>query len=223
MRENVSVISVPSRWTARVAQDHRLAHLECQTLDAVPLALGRAMQLTAQADQVRPVAVLDWGFSRATFCVVLAGRPLFVRCLRDCEFGSLIRTLRSTLNLSWDEARRLAVQYATGCTSGREGSAELQQLVANAATTTISTLTSELDRTMVYLRMHRPKIMPAQLWLFGGGATVQGIAPLLAEQVHLDVRCWDLGPHFRSDTAGTGPVAMLGGAVAMSCLAWEDA
>jgi Tfp pilus assembly PilM family ATPase len=178
--------------------------------------------LCERVDTSRPVAVLDWGFSRATFCIVFNGRPLFVRCLRDCEFGLLIRALRDALNLTWDEARRIAIQHAGGAQTRDFDDAELSAIVTEVIAPVVSELKAELHRTLVYLQLHRSKLVPQQLWLFGGGAAITGIAPMLEAQIEMNVRCWELGgPVYSSNCAGDIPVAMLGPAIALSCLAWE--
>ncbi len=223
VRENVSVLSLATQWTERVTRDHQRAKLVCQAVDGVPLALGRALRLCERAERTRPVAVLDWGFTRATFCIVLDGRPLFVRCLRDCQFGAVIRMLRDSLALTWDEARRVAKDFAAGPHADTGDNDPLQSLVSEVVVTAINQLVAELERTLVYLKSHRAKLMPAQMWLFGGGAAVRGMNSLIEQRINMEVRCWDLGDDlFRSDTAGESPVAMLGPAIALSTLAWEE-
>jgi Tfp pilus assembly PilM family ATPase len=222
VRENVSVLSIASDWAHRLLADHEQAKLCCQTLDGMPLALGRAVSMCDRVDNSRPVAVLDWGFARTTFCIVLNGRPLFVRCLRDCEYGAVIRVLRDDLGLTWDEARQVAVQHAARVDEQAGDDGDLQRLVTEVTAPVMSQLVSELERTLVYLRMHRQKLLPQHMWLFGGGAVVNGIAPWLRQRANLDVHYWDLGESsFSSPTAGQSPVAMLGPAIALSALAWE--
>lgn len=222
VRENVSVLSIASDWAYRLAADHQTANLACQALDGMPLALSRAVGMCERADTAQPVAVLDWGFSRTTFCIVFDGRPLFVRCLRDCEYGAVIRALRDDLALNWDEARRVAIDHVARPASYHETKDELQLLVSEVVVASMNQLIAELQRTLVYLKMHRNKLMPTQMWVFGGGAAVKGIAPWLRERVDLDVQCWHLGdPTYRSASAGEIPMAMLGPAVALSALAWE--
>jgi Tfp pilus assembly PilM family ATPase len=220
-RENVSVLSIDAQWPALLAREHQQARLQCEALDGVPLALGRAVAMCPRADQSRPVAVLDWGFTRATFCVVLQGRPLFVRCLRDCEYGRVVRALRDSLTLTWDEARHMATEHLAY--GGAEStSTQLHELVSEVALETVSQLVVELQRTMTYLKTHRAKLVPEQMWLFGGGASARGIDEYLMRRLDMKFDCWDLGgATFDSESAGACPVVMLGPAVALSALAWE--
>jgi Tfp pilus assembly PilM family ATPase len=134
----------------------------------------------------------------------------------------VIRALRDSLTLTWDEARRLATDYLAG-PHGDANDDQVASLVAEVVMTAINQLVAELERTLVYLKTHRSKLVPEQMWLFGGGAAVRGIAGLLQQRVNLEVACWSLGDaSFRSNSAGDSPVAMLGPAIALSALAWEE-
>ena len=222
VRENVSVLSIADSWASQLADDHRRARLSCRTLDGMPLALTRVLNMTAGIDPTKPVAVLDWGFARATYCIVVGRRPVFVRCLRECGFGQVLRALRTTLSLTWDEAEKLALQYAAGHHSAEASDHDLRDLVMEIVAGPVNQLLEELRRTLAYLQTHRAALVPQQMWLFGGGATIKDIGPWLARQTGLSVAAWSFGGQdFQSTSAGVSPLALLGPAIALSALAWE--
>ena len=80
-------------------------------MDGLPLTLARALDLSGKYDKSTPTAVLDWGYSRATFCVVMNGSPVYVRCLKDCGLNQLIDTLTENLNISTEEAQYVLHEY----------------------------------------------------------------------------------------------------------------
>ncbi len=220
VRENVNVISIVGQWARRLLEDHREARLVCRTLDGTPVALARAIHLADRRADTQPVAALDWGVARATFCITVAGRPIFVRNLRDCGFGHLLCQLQEALSLTRDEARKVVAGFGALRASIRSES--LQTVVGEIAAPHIDQLIEELGRTLNYLKTHRKALLPHQLWLFGGGATMENVEQVLTDRLGLPARTWSLGDDlFQSAAAGSSPVALLGPAIALSALAWE--
>lgn len=216
--DNVSVLSVAKAWSLQIANDLSATRLRCCAIDGLPLALARATSLTEDIPVDAPVAVLDWGFTCATFCIVYQGAPLFVRRLRECGFGQLVERVREALSVSWEEAAGLTEEHAVG----RHQTAPTAKLICELVTDRLSHLVEELERTMTYLRAHRKLLLPKHLLLFGGGATTKQIDRFLTEKIRLATREWTLGDsRFCSQTAGSIPTTLLGPAVALSLLALE--
>lgn len=222
VRENVTVMSIVRDWANRLTADHRAAKLACRTLDGTPLALARAVHLTDKQTDRGPVAALDWGFSRTTLCIVAGGRPIFVRNLRGCGFGQLLQQLQDALSLSHNEAQSVAITHGAAESESNADTEALRCIVNEIVAPQLDHLIEELGRTLTYLKMHRAALLPHRLWLFGGGATMKDVGPLLTRRVGLPVAVWSLGDEvFHSESAGSSPAPLLGPAIALSALAWE--
>ncbi len=221
VRENVSVVSIATQWARQIAQDHTPARLVCQAIDAVPLTLARAVTLADPGAAARSVAAIDWGYSRATLCVIADGRPIFVRPLRDCGFRTVLASLTESLAVSLDEARQVVTEHGLPNPSSKSAG-DLQVAVAEVAASALSNIVDEIKRTLSYLRSHRAVLVPDHVCLFGGGATLRNIDHYLTNKAGITTKRWDLGSAlFHSDSAGACPVALLGPAIALSSLAWE--
>ena len=90
-------------------------------MDGLPFVLARAVRLANIPNGSGPIGAIDWGFTRATFCVVSDGRPLFTRHLRKCGFGLLTGAVSRMLGLSEDEATELLTGYGMPDPACREG------------------------------------------------------------------------------------------------------
>ena len=64
---------------------------------------------------------------------------------------------------------------------------------------------------------------PETIYLFGGGGTLQGVGPRLSEQLNMPVLPWQLPIDSRAGSENLPPTCLLGAAVGLSALAWEDA
>jgi Tfp pilus assembly PilM family ATPase len=220
----VSVLSVSRQWVARLAEDLRQAGLSCQTLDGLPLALARVVRMAASAGDREPVAVVDWGFVRATFYVVMHGRPVFARCLRGCGLNCVTQSLCEALGVSLDEAQRLLTRHglAESPRGGGPMREELQVVIADAVAPPLKAVVHELNRTLSFLKSQRPTLWPQRIWLLGGGGTVKNIAGFLGARIGVPVRVWGLAnASIQDQTATDYPPGILAPAIAASALAWE--
>lgn len=224
--QNVAVISVPSDLATRVAQNISGAGLKCEVLDGTPLALARAIEMVPAGQRSDPAAIVDWGFAGATFSVVSGGRPLFTRYLRDCGVGALADALSKSLALSLDEAEELLTKHGLPHpTVARGREAELQEAIADTGSGRLADMAEQLNKTISYLNVHRTKLVPAKIWLFGGGATIKNAAQFLTTKVGVPTVVWRLPEQPPASSDGDNasravPTEMLGAAVALSALAW---
>ena len=220
--ENVAVLSVSQHWVAQVADDLSKVGLRCEALDGLPLALARAIQMTSASSSREPVAVVDWGFARATFCVVINGRPMFVRCLHGCGLSLVTQSLCDALGVSLDEAQRLLARHGLPDSPRSEGTRdELQVVTGDVATRPLGAIVHELNRTLSFLKGQRPALLPIRIWLFGGGATVKNITGFLGTRIGVPVDVWRLAnAGIQKQTATEYPSGILAPAIAASSLAW---
>ena len=222
--ENVSVLSVSQEWMAQVADDLGKAGLRCETLDGLPLALARVIQMVPSASNRTPVAVVDWGFASTTFCLVIDGSPAFVRCLRGCGLSSVTQSLCEELAVSLDEAQRLLTRHGIPDSShSKETRDELQLVIGDVVTQPLNAIVHELNRTLSYFKAQRPALLPDQIWLSGGGAAVKNIADFLGTRIGVPVdvlRLANAGIQKRPDTEY--PSGILTPAISASSLAWGE-
>jgi Tfp pilus assembly PilM family ATPase len=221
-RENVAVMSLGEDDAAAATSAVSHAGLRCQTLDGLPLTLARAVRMVTSAMSTEPVAALDWGYSGVTFCVVQAGRPVFTRQLRDCKFSDLPNCVSRTLKLSEEDAQQLLTTHGVVDQAGHDDSLRsVQEVVADVVGEPINAILAELEKTLSYLKLHRSRLEPKRLWLFGGGATVKNIAPYLAIKAGLEMDVWRMpGDPAGRRVEGGAPLELFGNAVALSALAW---
>ena len=211
---------MPREWTARVAEDLVEARLVGRVLDALPLALARAVELGSPGASRSPVAAVDWGCGRATLCAVYGGRPLFVRCLRDAGFDGILRKLSETLSVNREEAQKLLADHGLP-DRDKHPCEELQSVIEEVITDPLNRFIDELNRTLGFLRQQRRSLAPQKMILFGGGASVRNIAQYLSDKVELPTEPWNLEAKDAAGESGRGlPIQILGPAIALSALAW---
>jgi Tfp pilus assembly PilM family ATPase len=216
-----NVIAVAHPWTDQVCEDVASHGWSCDVVDGLPFCLARAVVMSPGPDTSGPVAALDWGYRSATFCVVAEGRPVYVRCLKDAGFERLVDALTESLDIHGEEARQLVLEHGITDTTGRAAT-DLAQIVAELIAPTLDQLVGEIQRTLAHLDRQRSTPTPRQMLLFGGGATVKGLATYLESQLPLTARVWRLaGARSSAKEPSVAPSCLLGPAVALSALAWE--
>jgi type IV pilus assembly protein PilM len=218
----VHVMSIARSLVARLGVGFARAGLECRVLDGLPCALARAVTLAQRSQRPEPVAAIDWGVANATFCVVQGGRTQFIRTLRDCGAGALVAQVAQSLGLSPLEAgdvlRRFGLPEPCGATPGNDG---IQEVVADVLAGHLRIVLEELAKTLSYLRAQRSVLLPARLWLFGGGAAIKNVAAFLAAKLEIPCDVWRL-PGEEEPGGGQSSISseLFGPAAALSALAW---
>ena len=214
-----NVMTVDRNWSNQISTDAKQMRWACQAVDGLPFALARAVGMVQPAGESGPVAALDWGYARATFCVFLDRQPIYVRNLKGCGFQQILKTLVNRLDVSEEEAQSLLRDYGTA--QNLEASAgDVAELIRELLDEPIEQLNNEYRRTVSHLQGQR-RLGPNKVYLFGGGATIRGIAPRLARLWKTETVVWQLGnessePDGRQDP----PDCLLGSAVALSALGW---
>lgn len=221
--ENVQALVISKRWTEQTAADLQAAGLHAEVLDGEPLALARALELARETPSSEPALCIDWGFSSATFCIVVGNEPRFVRALREVEFSRLMQELSTALGISMDEAQKVLVEYGLPSASGAITSEarDLQGMIREVATEPLKHLFEEVNRTLAYLSMHRRALTPTEAWLFGGGGTIRNISEEFASSTNLPTRIWALPTDQQASATRDMPQSLFGPAAALSALAWS--
>ena len=213
-----NVIGVPQAWSDQLCHDIAHTGWSCQTVDAMPLALARAVSLVLPRGCEDAWAALDWGYSRATFCVVRRRVPIYVRCLKDCGFRNLLSTLSKDLDISEAESTEL-LQEQDFAWPPQDN---IEQLVRDTIREPLEKVVFELRRTFSHLRSQRHLMVPVGCYLFGGGTTLPGVENFLSEKTECEHRIWELEQSpIEVDPSQIEMSTLLGPAVALSALAWE--
>lgn len=218
--ENAIAFSMPRAWSQQVAEDLGSARLVGEVLDALPLALARAIEIGAPGESRVPVAAVDWGCQRATLCIVLAGRPRFVRCLRDSGFARVTVAMCQALSVNADEAQYLLSDHGLPGPASDAGD-ELPRVIEEVTAGPCDMFLAELQRTIAFLRQQRRALAPSKLWLFGAGATVRNVAEYCSQKIGLPAVVWDFPCSERQPDGGhRWPSPLLASAIALSSLVW---
>lgn len=213
-----NILTVATRWSDQLFDDLSQSGWSCQTIDGLPLSLARAVSLV-ETPEAAPVAALDWGYGKATLCIIAEGRPVYVRNMKNCGLHLLIDKLCEELCVTAEEASCLLQKHGVG---GAANSAE-GMLIKEIIAEPINQLTSEIQKTVSHVQFHRRTIAPQSLYLFGGGATIDGLAKHLTNYLEINVKTWQLRQEQVELDKSTGmPSCLFGPAIALSALAWEQ-
>ena len=211
-----NIIAVPQTWTDELSQEIARCGWSCQTIDGLPLALARAVDMVLPKGNTETWAALDWGYSSATFCVVHQRRPVYVRPLKDCGFHKVVNAIAHELGVSASEGLQLLEQHNLATSEQDESARVILESIAQP----LRSLEFELSRTLSHISSLRRNIVPQGVYLFGGGSAINGIAELLSQRLSLPYRVWQLPG--QSPDSGTARITnLLGPAIALSALAWE--
>ena len=217
--DNVSVVSLSRRWAVQAARDLRRAGLQCEVLDAVPLALGRAVHGDSAGTTGTPIGLVDWGYANTTFCIVVDGRPLFTRRMRDCSFGPVLDAVSEGLGVTSDAAQHLVMRYGLPDSSAEDARhEEIQAVLMEVVRPPLMELVEQFNKTLTYLASQMKSLTPERIWMFGGGAGLPGICEFLSRVISVPISVW-LNEQ-TTDSSTECPAALLATAMALSSLAW---
>jgi Tfp pilus assembly PilM family ATPase len=221
--EGVIAMSIPHRWAAQVANDICKSGLICHALDGLPLALARAVGMISDPGVDGASLAVDWGFSEATFCSVVNGRPTFVRRLRACGFGSVLDAVCRAFDVSLDEAELLVNSAGFEGDAPRPSvKADLQKVLFEIAAHPLSNMVEELRRTLDFLKRSNSSDVSQRMWLFGAGALWKDACEFLSPRIGHAVERWSLqSSDIHAETESPFPEEILAPAIALSSLAWE--
>jgi len=98
----------------------------------------------------------------------------------------------------------------------------VSQAVGEILQPALNHLVADVRRTLEHLQNVGKNLAPQSIYLFGGGATIGGIGPLLGERLGRQVQVWTLDQEVAEVAADkAAPLCLLGPAIALSALKWE--
>lgn len=187
-----AVLSVSRDVVQGVATNLLQAGWKCEAIDGVPFAIARAAAMNATDNQPEVVAAIDWGYSSVTFVAASAGQPIFVRSLRDCQFGLIIKRMEDELGLTPAECYPLLVDYGLPHPNVGHSASHLQEAIGEFVTDTLACLVEEVSSTLSFAGRQLRRRSPKSLLMMGGGAAVRHSVEHLAARLQLPVDCWKL-------------------------------
>jgi hypothetical protein len=218
----LNVVTSPRGWSDQICSDVSRGRWNCQLIDCLPWALARAAVMAAPGNQERLLGVLDWGYGKATMCLVNQGAPALVRTLRESPFENALGLTAQTLRLDERDAAVLLRKHGLyddrGPASGR-GASVIEEVLREP----LGRLVQEIRRTLGYWQGLLRGKTPETIYLFGGGGTVSGVDRYLSEALGLPVENWRLPLAAGVDAETLPPVCLLGAAAGLSAAAWEAA
>ncbi len=218
-QKGIHILSTSCDWSDRLAGDLVRVGLDCRAIDGLPLALARAV---GEVDRTtgKMLAAIDWGYSGATFVLLDAGQPVYVRQLKQTAFRETVSHVAEELDLSEEEAGELLRVTSALPPHAEDMVAIVLEKIIEPA---IVALTGELERTLHYLQSIGKRLAPQRIYLFGGGATLPGIGHCLTERLSREVFPWKLDAESEEIAASKSlATCLLGPAVALSALRWKS-
>ena len=222
---NVSILAASRPWVGQLWRDCRQSGLDCWAIDGVPLATARAIGLMGGLAGGRRVLAVDWGYSNTTLCVVGEDRCLYSRRIHGCTFSRVLDIVMEEFGVTLDEAQHLV--DAHGLVSAEPGPSadhQVQTALTDAVSDQMDELVRQLTRTLQFLETQRRHLHASAVWLLGGGASMRNVGPYLAQLLNVPVQIWQVPPSEAPIPCALGErSSVLGGAVALSALAWRAA
>ena len=213
-----NIIGVPRTLSDQLCLDLQQNGWSCQTIDGLPMALARAVSMSAPQVQQSVWAAIDLGFSRATFCVVQRRLPVYVRCLKGCGLRDILAEIQADLGIDHKESLKLLQEHDLGTAVSDSVEALVRKTIGKA----LSKLSFEIERTLSHVSCQRRTVIPEGAYLFGGGAGLKSIDAWLTEKTSFEHRVWSFGPNAPGQAEQFGQIShLLGPAIALSALAWE--
>lgn len=221
---NVNVLAVAKPWITQLARDCQQARLDCWSIDGIPLAMARAVNLVANRSHHGALAI-DWGYSNVTLSVVVNHRPLYTRQLRECGLRHLVDAICGRLGVTEDQAQHLLDTQGVPAPEGdATGDREVQMAISEVASEILDTLVEHVQRTLQFVHTQRRQLTPDEVWLMGGGGTIRNVGTSLAKALETPVRIWSVPKHGPQLPCAEGArMALFAPAVALSALAWRRA
>ncbi len=186
----VDAVVLPKEQALHCAQGLTYAGLHCDAISVQSLAMARAVQLIEATD--RPIAAVDWGATAPLLCVCRNGQAEFTRVLRHCGLRSAVEAISTDMGIGELDVAQLLISY--GVDSARHAGGTIGSRLDVMLCDHVRRFQDELIKTLEFLRQHLPESVPDSICLFGGGATIAGIAARLSDQTRVETRSWKLEP-----------------------------
>jgi Tfp pilus assembly PilM family ATPase len=187
--------------------------------------MARGVTMFGGLGDGRRALAVDWGFSNTTLCIVGDERPLYSRRIQECAFGKVLEAIVDRFDISLDEAQHLAeTEGLVAGDNSTSANSDAATAITAATGNVLDELVRQISRTLQFTEMQRRHLQPAAIWLLGGGASLNNVAPYLSHALSLPVHIISLKPAEEPILCAAGVrSAVFGNAAALSALAWRAA
>ena len=192
------------------------AGIEPSIIDSPPWTLSRALTLIHGNKATNTSAILDWSASTPMLVVQRNGLPQFTRIL---EIGGLLQITESIserLKLSFAETIHY-LKRIDKPTNPSQSNKRQNDWTTSLIAPQIRQLAGEISRSLHFLKWQCPTLLPSELYLSGGGASLPCMVDQLQNQLDIELRPWSLQT---IDGHILGPASAQ--AAALSAMEWTS-
>ena len=155
-------------------------------IDVQYCALARAAHESYKSDVMR--LVIDIGYESSTVLLCSNGAPVHSRKLRECGLKHCLDSMCDRMQLDRNEAYVLLNECGLPANPKRQTTVD--KILADIIVPTFGKLILELDKTIKFYQSRFGDLMPTELIVCGGGASVANIDQWLGSQIGLAVSLW---------------------------------
>jgi Tfp pilus assembly PilM family ATPase len=205
-----------------LANDLLHAGFECQILDAMPCAMARATCMAVENSNnsiQSPTLAIDLGYQHATITLVDNGRPIMTRILRNSGLLQLLTQISATFEVSLADAQTLLFQSPTSRAFASDRSDEFTDPLQQKRNAYLMALTSEFEKTIVYISRTYRECIPSQILLMGGGVRIPNLKQAIEHRTEMPTDFWAIDTS--SNLFGLKHAGVYAIASGLSALAWE--
>jgi len=194
------------------------AGIEPRVIDATPWTLARALTLLDRNEEQSVSAILDWSANSPMLVIQRKGLPQFCRSLETGGLIKIVEGVSERLQLPSAETiyylKHLENSHKTSETNATSGKRQYDW-TSSLLTPPISHLAEDISKSLHFLKIQCPKLLPTKLFLCGGGATLPCLVEQLQSQIDIPIVPWSL-PTIDGHTLGPASAQ----AAALSALGW---
>lgn len=188
----VSCVSVKNELSELVVEELESVGLKCIGIEGHPFALAKACRLSRTGQFDTPIGLLDWGHRTTSLVIARRGVPEFTRTFRDCRGADLLNSVAEGLMISPSDARHImATAGPTAQTADGQPDVigeHVQRLIASE----VRKVSDELQKTLLYLKHHVPRLLPARILLMGGMGCVANMSAIFQDRSGIETKSWEL-------------------------------
>jgi Tfp pilus assembly PilM family ATPase len=216
---SMGAVSIRKSTATQLANQLLSVGFECQTLDALPCAMARALSLMNNEPSAVTMAV-DLGYEQATLIVTAGQQLVLTRCLRNQGLVQLLHHISATYDVSLSDAHVLLFQSESRIGGSPTGSNNSLNALHQQINRMLQSLRHEVERTLRFLGRSMGIAPPTQLVVMGAGSAIPNVAKLIEGRLGIPTSPWTM-EYGDGENNGVqlSPYAVAAG---LSMLAWED-
>jgi cell division ATPase FtsA len=178
---HVMGIALPHEAADALVQPFLDAGLDVEGITPVMPSMARLTGILPAMEADHLHYLVDIGWSGARLMVVRNATLLFSRTLHDASIGKLVQDIAERLSLSTVAAAELITSAGISSISS-DIPAAAQEAVSRAIMSMLQVIVAEQRKTRNYLSHRYHEFQQGRLAVFGGGASIPGVAEVLEKE-----------------------------------------